>query len=302
MAVKGLDILIQPMWECIPASVALIDFNRDPTKRKFCYVNPAFTELTGYSSAEALGHSAALLNGAKTSWTAIQECESAISQGKSCSVALIHYRRDGSEYAANATVAPLVEPKGGPRFLILVETTIPSPDLPLATDVIHGPVVSLALPMPLQEFPAGHQQTHLPPNDDLDALQALWKELRGDRPLPQREEFDLTTMIRWAPHLSVAAVMPDGRIQFRLFGTELARVYGQDLTGRYLDELTPRDLWSVIIRHYEEVAKKLQPLFAPISIANGRWYSEVSRLLLPFASRTDANKVGFIMAADYARK
>jgi PAS domain S-box-containing protein len=300
----GLDILIQPMWECLAASVALIDFNRDPTKRKFCYVNPAFTELTGYSSAEAVGHSAALLNGPKTSWTAIEECESAISQGKPCSVTLIHYCKDGSEYSANAMIAPLVEPKGGPRFLILVETTAPPQDpAPAAHVAAHnGGAVSLALPMPLHEFPAGHQQTHLPPNDDLDALKALWNELRGDRPLPQREEFDLTTMIRWAPHLSVAAVMPDGRIQFRLFGTELARVYGQDLTGRYLDELTPRDLWSVIIRHYEEVAKKLEPVFAPISIANGRWYSEVSRLLLPFASRTDANKVGFIMAADYARK
>src|SRR6202021_1247903 len=173
MAVMGLDILVQPMWECMPASVALIDFNRDPTKRKFCYVNPAFTELTGYSSAEALGHSAALLNGPKTSWTAIEECESAISQGKPCSVTLIHYCKDGSEYSANAMIAPLAEPKGGPRFLILVETTIPSPGLALATDVVppQGVLVSLALPMPLQEFPAGHLPAHLPPNGELDTLQ-----------------------------------------------------------------------------------------------------------------------------------
>ena len=200
-------------------------------------------------------------------------------------------------------VAPLLEPNSAARFLIVVETTIPSAALASTTDVTLGHhVVSLALPMPLLEFPTGHLPPHLAPNDELGALEALWNKLRGDRPLPQRVDFDLTTMLRWAPHLSIVAVMPDGRVQFRLFGTELARVYGQDLTGRYLDELTPRDLWSVIIRHYEEVVKKQQPLFAPISIANGRWYSEVSRLMLPLASRTDANKVGYVVAVDYARK
>ena len=42
-----------------------------------------------------------------------------------------------------------------------------------------------------------------------------------------------------------------------------------------------------------------QPLFAPISIANGGWYSEVSRLLLPLAN--DRADVAFVMAADYPR-
>ncbi len=93
--------------------------------------------------------------------------------------------------------------------------------------------------------------------------------------------------------------MPTGRFQFRLFGSDLAFVYGQDLTGRFLDELSPKDLWAVVILHYQEVARTLRPLFAPISIANGRWYSEVSRLLLPIAAEHEANTVGFIMAIDY---
>jgi hypothetical protein len=73
-------------------------------------------------------------------------------------------------------------------------------------------------------------------------------------------------------------VTPNGRFQFRLFGTELARVFGRDLIGRFLDGLAPK---------------------APISIANGRWYNEVSRLLLPLA--TESGTVGFVMGADYVR-
>ena len=105
--------------------------------------------------------------------------------------------------------------------------------------------------------------------------------------------------MQWVPHLSIATATPDGRFEFRLFGTELTRLYGRNLTGSVLDDLTPKDLWSVVIMHYREVVRTRHPLFAPISIANGRWYNEVSRLLLPLANDGDA--VAYVMAADYPR-
>jgi hypothetical protein len=49
------------------------------------------------------------------------------------------------------------------------------------------------------------------------------------------------------------------------------------------------------------VTKTRLPLFAPISIANGRWYAEVSRSLLPLAVDDDVSAVAFVMAADYSR-
>lgn len=298
-----LDNLIQPIWDISPYPIAITSFDRDPQLRKFLYVNAAFSKTTGYSNAEAVGRSAALLYGPKTSQAEIQEYEAAITRGKPCRTALTHYRKDGSEYVAFATIAPLVDPDGSARFLILVETEHSSPE-PVSTPAVasnKGAAVPLFLPMPLEEFPAGHLPLHLASHPELDAVQALWTELRGNRPLPLRADFDLATVSRWASHLSVATVMPKGRFQFRLFGTELARVYGQDLTGRFLDELSPRDLWSVIVLHYQEATKTLQPLFAPISVANGRWYTEVSRLLLPLADESDVNTATSIMGIDYKR-
>jgi hypothetical protein len=58
------------------------------------------------------------------------------------------------------------------------------------------------------------------------------------------------------------------------------------------------DLWLVVILHYQEVVRTRQPLFAPISVTNGRWCTEVSRLLLPLPANSHVN---FIMAADYKR-
>jgi PAS domain len=204
---------------------------------------------------------------------------------------------------ANFTIAPLVEPDGSAHFLISIETPIspPNADETAGAPDIKGVVIPLSLPMPLTEFPVGKLPKHLVSHPELDALQALWTKMRGDRPLPQRADFDLKTVLRWARHLSIATAMRTGRFQFRLFGTDLARVYGQDLTGRFLDELTPRDLWSVITLHYQEVVRTRLPLFAPISLANGRWYSEVSRLLLPLATEGDGDRVAFIMGADYVR-
>jgi hypothetical protein len=47
------------------------------------------------------------------------------------------------------------------------------------------------------------------------------------------------------------------------------------------------------------VVKTRQPLYAPISVSNGRWYTEVSRLLLPLSSNGNVN---FVMGAEYQRK
>ena len=298
-----LDKLIQPIWEISPYPIAVINLDRDPQKRKFLYVNSAFAQLTGYSSAEAVGRPYSLLNGVNTSPAALREHEAAITEGKSCKTALLHYRKDGSEYAAQTTVAPLAEPDGDAQFLVVLETLIAATnsELAVATPAAPGVVVPLSLPMPLKEFPGGNLPKHLATHVELDDLRKLWIRLRGNQQLPRRADFDLKTVSRWASHLSITTVMPSGRFQFRLFGTELTRVYGQDLTGRFLDELTPKDLWAVISLHYQEVARTLQPLFAPISIANGRWYSEVSRLLLPLAGDTESDGVAFVMGADYAR-
>jgi PAS domain S-box-containing protein len=303
LPVIPLDNLIQPIWDISPYPIAITSFDGDPKLRNILYVNSAFSSTTGYSNAEAIGQPATLLYGPKTSQAGIQEYEASIALGKPCRATLTLYRKDGSAYVAFSTIAPLVEPDGSAHFLILIETEHLSPEpvsMPNA-EFDKDSVVPLFLPMPLEEFPAGHLPRHLVSHPELDTVQALWTRKRGDRLLPLRTDFDLATMSRWASHLSIATVMPKGQFQFRLFGTELARVYGQDLTGRFLDDLTPKDLWSVIVMHYQEVVSTLRPLFAPISVANGRWYTEVSRLLLPLASESDINTAAAIMGIDYKR-
>ncbi|MFZ0692890.1 MAG: PAS domain-containing protein [Alphaproteobacteria bacterium] len=296
-----IDNLIQPIWEASPYPIAVIGYDADPKDRKFFYVNPAFTTLTGYTRAEAVGKPASLLDRRRTERTKVAECETALKKGTRYEAAIVHYRKDGSEYVSRILMAPLVEPDGRADFLILNEIWVSSPDRDVRPGDLPGVArsVPLTLPMPLKEYPEGRLPQHLQSHPLLNDPEVQWIKMRRGRLLPERSDFDLNAVLEWAPHLSIATVTPEGRFQFRLFGTDRVRVYGRDLTGSFLDELTPLDLWAVVIVHYQEVVETKKPLFAPISVANGRWYNEVSRMLLPLSS--GGNAVAFVMAADYSR-
>jgi len=64
-------------------------------------------------------------------------------------------------------------------------------------------------------------------------------------------------------------------------------------------EKAPHDLWAIVLMHYREVVQSRKPLFAPVSVSNERWYTKVSRLLLPLS--TDGVTIDRVMAADDQR-
>lgn len=295
------SLLIQPIWRQSPFPIAIIGFDPAPKDRRLIYVNDAFVKMTGYSKEEACGKPATLLDGPSSDPTAGEECEAALAKGEPFTRPTRHFRKNGSVFLSQLTLAPLLEPDGSAAFLISMEVEMrPFSEGRASNPVEHGPTfVPLTLPMPLKEMSTGQLPAHLPSHPELTALLDLWTSLAADGEIPRRSKLDLKVAKRWVSHLSIAAVLPEDRFQFSLFGTELERVYGRDLTNCYLDELSPANLWSVVILHYEAVVRTRQPLFAPISISNGRWYSEVSRLLMPLSS--DGSAVAFILGADYSR-
>lgn len=293
-----LERLLQPVWEVSSEPIIITSNEPDPKDRKILYVNQAFSQVNGYTKEEAIGRPLTLIHGPETDPAILRKSEQQLREGRSQEYALLHYRKDGSSYQCIVTRAPLVDADGKSEYLISIWRALPEDKPAVGDKVWQAGSVPLTIPMPLHELRPGHHPRHLQSHPELDALKELWIEVCGERALPSRRDFDLGVMKGWAPHVSIAVVTPEGRFQFRLFGTELAKVYGRDLTGCFLDELTPNDLWLVVILHYQEVVRTRQPLFAPISISNGRWYTEVSRLLLPLS--TDSH-VNFIMSADYKR-
>lgn len=80
----------------------------DATQR-ICYVNDAFTRLTGYSSADAAGQPPTFQCGADTELFMVRKLEAAFRQTEKSQLALRSSRKDGSSFKCEFFITPLIE-------------------------------------------------------------------------------------------------------------------------------------------------------------------------------------------------
>lgn len=76
------------------------------------YCNPAFTELTGYAADEALGRNCRFLQGPGTDHTSLDALRRSTRQGTSYRGTLRNYRKDGTPFWNDLTVAPVHDASG----------------------------------------------------------------------------------------------------------------------------------------------------------------------------------------------
>lgn len=67
-------------------------------KPKILYVNPVFTQITGYSEQEALGKSPCMLQGPATDSNTLIQVSTAIHNDKNLHCELLNYTKSGEEY------------------------------------------------------------------------------------------------------------------------------------------------------------------------------------------------------------
>jgi PAS domain S-box-containing protein len=70
-------------------------------------VNRAFTQLTGYALEEAVGRTPRILHGANTDAEVLARLQEALAAGRPFIGQLVHYRKDGSEFHVECSLAPL---------------------------------------------------------------------------------------------------------------------------------------------------------------------------------------------------
>ena len=76
------------------------------------YVNRAFTQMTGYEPKEAVGRTARFLVGPGTDGAVLQQLRTAMEKREPLRVELLNYRKDGSEFWAEVSVAPVFDASG----------------------------------------------------------------------------------------------------------------------------------------------------------------------------------------------
>ncbi len=93
-------------------SVIITGADFDAPGPEILYVNPAFERLTGWPAAEAIGRSPRILQGRKTDRSTLNSLRAALHAGKPFRAEIVNYRRDGTPYNAEWTVAPIRDATG----------------------------------------------------------------------------------------------------------------------------------------------------------------------------------------------
>lgn len=124
------------------------------------------------------------------------------------------------------------------------------------------------------------------PDPLLQSLYEYWLSRRHGREVPERRDIDPLDMPRTLlPHLLLVELEGAApRVRYRLIGTEISTRYGEDFTGRYLDEVSGpyyRDLLQGIYRRMREQAR---PIYAEgLFYIGGNVIAKTCRLYLPLA-------------------
>ncbi|MDO8480010.1 MAG: PAS domain S-box protein [Candidatus Rokubacteria bacterium] len=85
------------------------------------WVNAAFTRMTGYSSAEAIGQTPRLLKSGEHPPAFYRELWSTIASGKGWTGEMTNRRKDGSVYVEEQTITPVRDAGGNPAYFIAVK-------------------------------------------------------------------------------------------------------------------------------------------------------------------------------------
>lgn len=136
----------------------------------------------------------------------------------------------------------------------------------------------------------------------LEALERLWHERRGDRPLPLRRDFAFEDFFPWFGHIRIIRVEhdPDGppRLEVTLDGTEIVNTAGVDLTGKRLDVVYGSERLSFLLAGYQACVRERRPVYETLH-PNDRivHFGEIVRALLPCG---EGGRVDHILYCEYA--
>ncbi len=140
------------------------------------------------------------------------------------------------------------------------------------------------------------------PHPKLTQLYDYWNSIRDGRDMPSRRDMDPLDIPRLLANIVLFDVEHAPlRFRFRLYGTALASIRGDDITGRYLDEPGVSRIAFLTGPANKNVTLTKEPhlLDAPYPLkfgSGGHFY----RLCLPLSD--DGQKVSMLLTGFYQEK
>ncbi len=133
---------------------------------------------------------------------------------------------------------------------------------------------------------------------ELRQLLRIWEARREAAGPPRKTRFAPVDVAPFLSNMLFVEVLGDSRLRYREVGVELQRIYGEDVTDRYLDEM-PRLFRSFAEPAYREVIARREATYGDYRFVRNWWIASYERLMLPLAD-AEAN-VTEVAVAIYPR-
>ncbi|WP_066757980.1 PAS domain-containing protein [Sphingobacterium populi] len=88
------------------------------------YCNQAFSEISGYSINEIIGHNCRFLQGSDRNQKARAVISKALAEGKSCQVDIRNYKKDGTLFWNELSISPVLDEDGNVTHFIGIQNDI----------------------------------------------------------------------------------------------------------------------------------------------------------------------------------
>jgi len=99
--------LLKSAVEQSKESVMITDAELDSPGPRIIFVNPAFTQMTGYTAAEVMGKTPRILQGPRTDKNLMGRLRKSLELGEPFAGEGVNYRKDGKEFDVEWQIAPL---------------------------------------------------------------------------------------------------------------------------------------------------------------------------------------------------
>jgi hypothetical protein len=122
-------------------------------------------------------------------------------------------------------------------------------------------------------------------NERLERLYHYWLECCGGREMPARRDLRPEDMVKCLGIINLIDVVEaPTRFRFRLIGTDVVNAYGEDMTGRMVDEVRPDAYASILIRQFGDVVTGRRVMLHEFMFAATESHLNFRRLTLPLSS------------------
>ncbi len=194
----------------------------DARKRSFpvTYVNPAFTEITGYSEEEIIGRNSKILQGKGTDLQTVRRIRNALKEQREIKTTILNYHKNGAAFWNELVITPIRDDNNEVTHFVGVQSDVTariSREKELAYRAMHDELTNLpnrlALEQHLTKLSAG-------PDLKLGSIHAMFIDLDGFKPVNDSFGHKLGDYVLIQTAKRLRAVLEPGDFLARFGGDE----------------------------------------------------------------------------------